>query len=181
MASLSIHANTCTRGRNIIIIIIIINDSIYPAVSKASRTGNKVSCQPNVCVTCVLQVQVCLITASTLATLLCTPDIEAWRAVNRKWNCAILLSECRRLGSTVDSRRPRCVLILTLLFTAASVTPAAAAAAAHLDCLYTESCVHKHRHISDMYGSGVYTLLIYISVCRCLLHTSKQASSSQYD
>ena len=27
----------------IIIIIIIINDSIYPAVSKASRTGNKVS------------------------------------------------------------------------------------------------------------------------------------------
>jgi len=28
----------------IIIIIIIINDSIYPAVSKASRTGNKVSC-----------------------------------------------------------------------------------------------------------------------------------------
>ena len=33
----------------IIIIIIIINDSIYPAVSKASRTGNKVSCQPNDC------------------------------------------------------------------------------------------------------------------------------------
>jgi len=32
----------------IIIIIIIINDSIYPAVSKAPRTGNKVSCQPNV-------------------------------------------------------------------------------------------------------------------------------------
>jgi len=32
----------------IIIIIIIINDSIYPAVNKASRTGNKVSCQPNV-------------------------------------------------------------------------------------------------------------------------------------
>jgi len=32
-----------------IIIIIIINDSIYPAVSKASRTGNKVSCQPNDC------------------------------------------------------------------------------------------------------------------------------------
>jgi len=31
------------------IIIIIINDSIYPAVSKASRTGNKVSCQPNDC------------------------------------------------------------------------------------------------------------------------------------
>ena len=30
-------------------IIIIINDSIYPAVSKASRTGNKVSCQPNDC------------------------------------------------------------------------------------------------------------------------------------
>jgi len=29
------------------IIIIIINDSIYPAISKASRTGNKVSCQPN--------------------------------------------------------------------------------------------------------------------------------------
>ena len=29
--------------------IIIINDSIYPAVSKASRTGNKVSCQPNDC------------------------------------------------------------------------------------------------------------------------------------
>ena len=34
---------------DIIIIIIIINDSIYPAVSKASRTGNKVSCQPNDC------------------------------------------------------------------------------------------------------------------------------------
>jgi len=33
----------------IIIIIIIINDNIYPAVSKASRTGNKVSCQPNDC------------------------------------------------------------------------------------------------------------------------------------
>ena len=33
----------------IIIIIIIINDSVYPAVSKASRTGNKVSCQPNDC------------------------------------------------------------------------------------------------------------------------------------
>ena len=32
-----------------IIIIIIINDSIYPVVSKASRTGNKVSCQPNDC------------------------------------------------------------------------------------------------------------------------------------
>jgi len=32
-----------------IIIIIIINDSIYPAVSKASRTGNKVSCQSNDC------------------------------------------------------------------------------------------------------------------------------------
>jgi len=32
-----------------IIIIIIINDSIYLAVSKASRTGNKVSCQPNDC------------------------------------------------------------------------------------------------------------------------------------
>ena len=31
-------------------VIIIINDSIYPAVSKASRTGNKVSCQPNDCV-----------------------------------------------------------------------------------------------------------------------------------
>jgi len=31
------------------IIIIMINDSIYPAVSKASRTGNKVSCQPNDC------------------------------------------------------------------------------------------------------------------------------------
>ena len=32
------------------IIIIIINDRrIYPAVSKASRTGNKVSCQPNDC------------------------------------------------------------------------------------------------------------------------------------
>jgi len=31
------------------IIIVIINDSIYPAVSKASRTGNKVSCQPNDC------------------------------------------------------------------------------------------------------------------------------------
>ena len=30
-------------------IIIIINDSIYPAVSKASRTGNKISCQPNDC------------------------------------------------------------------------------------------------------------------------------------
>jgi len=33
----------------LIIIIIIINDSIYPAVSKASRTSNKVSCQPNDC------------------------------------------------------------------------------------------------------------------------------------
>jgi len=34
-----------------IIIVIIINDSIYPAVavSKALRTGNKVSCQPNDC------------------------------------------------------------------------------------------------------------------------------------
>ena len=32
-----------------IIIIIIINDNIYNAVSKASRTGNKVSCQPNDC------------------------------------------------------------------------------------------------------------------------------------
>jgi len=30
-------------------VIIVINDSIYPAVSKASRTGNKVSCQPNDC------------------------------------------------------------------------------------------------------------------------------------
>jgi len=30
-------------------LIIIINDSIYPAISKASRTGNKVSCQPNDC------------------------------------------------------------------------------------------------------------------------------------
>ena len=40
-----------TRGHalKVIIIIIIINDSIYPAVSKASRTGNKVSCQPNDC------------------------------------------------------------------------------------------------------------------------------------
>ena len=35
--------------RVIIIIIIIINDSIYPAVSMALRTGNKVSCQPNDC------------------------------------------------------------------------------------------------------------------------------------
>jgi len=35
--------------KSIIIIIIIINDSIYPAISKASRTGNKVSCQPNDC------------------------------------------------------------------------------------------------------------------------------------
>ena len=33
----------------IIIIITIINDSIYTAVIKASRTGNKVSCQPNDC------------------------------------------------------------------------------------------------------------------------------------
>jgi len=32
-----------------IIIIIIINDSIYPAVSKASRTGNKVSCKFYLC------------------------------------------------------------------------------------------------------------------------------------
>jgi len=30
-------------------LLFIINDSIYPAVSKASRTGNKVSCQPNDC------------------------------------------------------------------------------------------------------------------------------------
>ena len=33
----------------IIINIIIINDSVYPAVSKASRTGNKVSVQLNDC------------------------------------------------------------------------------------------------------------------------------------
>ena len=37
------------KARYTLIIIIIINDSIYPAVSKASRTGNKVSCQPNDC------------------------------------------------------------------------------------------------------------------------------------
>jgi len=30
-------------------IIIIINGSIYRAISKASRTGNKDSCQPNDC------------------------------------------------------------------------------------------------------------------------------------
>jgi len=30
-------------------LIIIINDSIYPAVIKSLRTGNKVSCQPNDC------------------------------------------------------------------------------------------------------------------------------------
>ena len=45
--------NSVARGRPTNtgppIIIIIINDSIYPAVSKASRTGNKVSCQPNDC------------------------------------------------------------------------------------------------------------------------------------
>ena len=41
--------NTNTTIIIIIIFIIIINDSIYPAVSKASRTGNKVSCQPNDC------------------------------------------------------------------------------------------------------------------------------------
>ena len=34
-----------------VVIMIIINDSIYPAVSKASRTGNKVNCQPNDCQT----------------------------------------------------------------------------------------------------------------------------------
>jgi len=39
--------NACQTPRGLIIIII--NNSIYPAVSKASRTGNKVSCQPNDC------------------------------------------------------------------------------------------------------------------------------------
>ena len=29
--------------------LLLLYDSIYPAVSKASRTGNKVSCQPNDC------------------------------------------------------------------------------------------------------------------------------------
>ena len=42
----------CTNHCIVMIIylfIIIINDSTYPAVSKASRTGNKVSCQSNDC------------------------------------------------------------------------------------------------------------------------------------
>ena len=39
----------CKNVTFIIIIIITINDNIYPAVFKASSTGNKVSCQPNDC------------------------------------------------------------------------------------------------------------------------------------
>ena len=42
-------AEATKAGSAIIIIIIISNDSIYPGVSIALRTGNKVSCQPNDC------------------------------------------------------------------------------------------------------------------------------------
>ena len=45
----------------LIIIIIIINDSIYPAVSKASRTGNKVSCQGHVSISRLIMIMIMII------------------------------------------------------------------------------------------------------------------------
>jgi len=46
----TVHSH-CTRQKSdyYYYYYIIINDSIYPAVSKASRTGNKINCQPNDC------------------------------------------------------------------------------------------------------------------------------------